>query len=73
METMLVQKLHGYIYSHTRKLKRSLRTGSTGELGVSWWHLHGFCESQLGNSSEPKIRNLTGFEWALLHLPSKCS
>lgn len=31
-----------YIYSHTCKLKRSLRTGSTGKFSVSWWHLHGF-------------------------------
>lgn len=58
METVLVQKQHSYIYSHTYKLKSPLRTGSTGELSISWWHFMALYGSQLRNSSEPTIREL---------------
>lgn len=74
METMLVQELHSYICIHTHADYKGL--SELGVLGSSVYR-GGICmasyESQLRSSSEPKIRNSTGFEWALLHLPSKCS
>lgn len=70
METMLVQKLRSYIYIHTHASCKGL--SELGVLGSSVYR-GGICmasfESQLRNSTEPKIRNSTGFEWALSTSP----